>query len=833
MQNDDPRNTRIQVKVPSSSMSTPLDSSKTSTALRVGFLDHVVATRGKELAFTSPRDRFIALALAVRHALAPAWARTQEAYAAHDTRRVCYLSAEFLLGRLLQSNLVACGLEGNYRQLLGELGINWDELVDEEPEAALGNGGLGRLAACLLDSLATLEMPAFGHGIRYEFGLFEQRIVDGFQIEDANDWLRFVNPWEIERADGTTLVHFYGRAEEYVDAQGAWRVRWVDTSPILGVPYDTPVIGFGVQTVNTLRLWSARATRELAFEPFNRGDYVHAVEQKDSSELLSKVLYPADDSLPGRELRLKQEYFLVACAMHDVVEGYVQSHVGFDDLPNWVAFQLNDTHPALTVAELMRVLVDRYEVPWDKAWMLTRASCSFTNHTLMNEALERWPIDLFARVLPRHLQIVYEINRRLLDDVRARFPGDEARVRRVSLIEDEGGKRVRMASLATVGSHTVNGVAPIHSELVRAQLLRDFAELGATRFTKVTNGVTPRRWLLLANPGLARILTSTLGEGWPADLQRVAALSHLAGDSALQGALARVKRDNKVRLADWARRDLSLTLDVEALFDVHAKRFHEYKRQVLSALHAVVLYGRALQHKLLQPRVLLYSGKAAPGYRMAKLILRLVTGIAARTQTDTREAGLTVAFLPNYGVSLAELLVPAADLSEQISTAGTEASGTSNMKLAMNGALTVGTLDGANIDLRAAVGEDHFFAFGMTADEVARQRAAPVPAKRWIDASPELGEALERIAGGHFGDRGLFAPIVDRLCNADPYFVLADYADYAAAQERASARYRDRTEWGRSVIKTIASSGPFSSDRAARDYCQNIWRLQPRSLGAR
>ena len=820
---------RAPVRVlPSGSM--PLES---ASALRASFLEHVVATRGSDLAFTSPRDRFLALALAVRHAVAPAWARTQEAYATQDVRRVCYLSAEFLLGRLLEANLVACGLEAAYRQLLGELGIDWDELINEEPEAALGNGGLGRLAACLLDSLATLEMPAVGHGIRYQFGLFQQRIVDGFQVEDADDWLRYVNPWEIERAEEAKLVHFYGRTEDYIDAKGAWRVRWSDTSPVLGVPYDTPVIGFGVPTINTLRLWSARATRELAFEPFNRGDYVHAVEQKDASELLSKVLYPDDDTPPGRELRLKQEYFLVACAVHDLTNCYVKNHVGFDDFPNWVAVQLNDTHPALVIAELMRVLVDRYEVPWEKAWALTRASCSFTNHTLMSEALERWPVDLFERVLPRHLQIIYEINRRLLVEVRTRFPGDEARIQRVSLVEDVGGKRVRMASLATVGAHTVNGVAPIHSALVRTELLRDYAELGATRFTNVTNGVTPRRWLLVSNPGLARILTATVGDGWPRDLQRVAALRERAADPALQGELARVKGDNKARLALWAKREIGLTLDPDALFDVHAKRFHEYKRQLLSAIHAIVLYGRALQRKLTQPRVLLYSGKAAPGYRMAKLILRLVNGIAARTQAETRGAGLTVAFLPNYGVSLAEILVPAADLSEQISTAGTEASGTSNMKLAMNGALTVGTLDGSNIDLRAAIGEDHFFAFGMTADEVARMRAAPPPAKHWTDASPELAEALDRIARGHFGDRQILGPILDRLYSGDPYFVLADYAAYAETQERASTRYADPAVWGCSAIHTIAGAGQFSSDRTAGDYCENVWHLRPLSVGAR
>ena len=804
----------------------PATNGAPESGLRASFLAHVVATRGKELPDTSPRDRFLALALAVRHTIAPAWARTQQAYVANDARRVCYLSAEYLLGRLLQSNLTACSLDAAYKKVLRELGIDWDALVAEEPEAALGNGGLGRLAACIMDSLATLQIPAFGHGIRYKFGLFDQRIVDGRQVEEADDWLRYVNPWEVERADDATLVHFHGRTESYTDDKGASRVRWVDTAPVLGVPYDTPVLGYGVSTVNTLRLWSARATRELDFEPFNRGDYVRAVEENDAAELLSKVLYPDDDTASGRELRLKQEYFLVACAVHDATSEYAKAHATFDDFATKVAVQLNDTHPALAVAELMRLLIDRYEVPWEKAWKTTRATCSFTNHTLMGEALERWPVDLFARVLPRHLEIIYEINRRLLDDVRARFPGDEGRVQRVSLIEEGGGKRVRMASLATVGSHTVNGVAPIHSELVRTELLRDYAELGATRFTNVTNGVTQRRWLLVSNPGLAGVLTAAVGDGWQRDLDRVGALRARADDASLHGELARVKRENKVSLAGAVKRDWGLALDPGAIFDVHIKRFHEYKRQLLSALHAVVLYGRALQKRLDQPRVLLYAGKAAPGYRMAKLILQLVNGIAARTQERTRNAGLTVAFLPDYGVSLAERMIPAADLSEQLSTAGTEASGTSNMKLAMNGALTVGTLDGANIDLRAAAGPEHFFAFGMTKYEVDRQRAAPQPARHWIDASPELGEALARIDRGEFGDAGVLRPILDRLYDGDPYFVLADYAAYAAAQAAAAARYADKKAWGRSAVFNIAGSGPFSSDRTVRDYCEGVWGLK-------
>jgi len=793
------------------------------------FIDHVVYSRSRPFAASTSRDRFIALSLAVRDRLSIRWAATQEAYRKQDPKRAYYVSAEFLLGRSLVSNLLACGLLDAYRAVLAELGVSWDHVVDEEPDAALGNGGLGRLAACLLDALATLQMPVLGHGIRYQYGLFRQSIQNGYQVEHADEWLRFLNPWEVERPERSAVVHFYGRTETYADEGGAQRVRWVDTRPVIGVPYDTPVAGYDTTTVNTLRLWSARSTRELDFAPFNRGDYALAVEQKDASELLSKVLYPSDDNCSGKELRLKQEYFLSACAVHDVVRRYRATHSDFDSFGARVAFQLNDTHPALIVAELVRVLVDDHAVPWEKAWESTVAACAYTNHTLMREALEQWPLSTFGRILPRHLEIVFEINRRFLDQVRARWPGDDERVRQMSLVDEEGGKAVRMAALATVGSHSVNGVAPIHSSLVASQLLRPYAEMDPNRFRNVTNGVTPRRWLLAANPGLARLISDSIGPSWVTRLDDLERLRPLAGDAGFRSAFRAAKRENKERLARFARSTLGIALDPDALFDVQAKRFHEYKRQLLNALHAVVLFARAREKPLAIPRAILFSGKAAPSYWTAKLILKLVTAISRRTQEETAGRGLRVAFLPDYGVSLAERLLPAAELSQQISTAGTEASGTSNMKLALNGALTIGTLDGANIDIREAVGSARFFAFGHSAEEIGALRASgPAPAS-YLEKNAELRGALDLVRSGYFSpdDPGVFRPLVDGLLASDPWCVLADFDAYADAQRSVEALYARPRAWDESAIHNVSSMGAFSADRTAREYASAVWRLKP------
>jgi starch phosphorylase len=603
----------------------------------------------------------------------------------------------------------------------------------------------------------------------------------------------------------------------------------VDTQPVLGVPFDTPVAGYGTPTVNTLRLWSARATRELDFAPFNQGDYARAVHQKDASELLSKVLYPSDDTLSGKELRLKQEYFLSACTVHDVVRRYRVLHETFDAFPSKVAFQLNDTHPALVIAELMRELVDEHAVPWEHAWEITVASCAYTNHTLMREALERWPVPMFGRLLPRHLEVVFEINRRFLDQVRARWPGDDDRARRVSLIDEEGDKSVRMAALATVGSHSINGVAPIHSKLVAGELLRDYAQMTPERFRNVTNGVTPRRWLLGANPRLSALISDAVGPSWVTQLDALERLRPLANDAGFRESFRRAKRHNKERLAAWVRERSGAELDPGAIFDVQAKRFHEYKRQLLNALHAIVLLRRAQERPLEVPRVVLLSGKAAPSYWTAKLIIKLVTSIARRASELPASRGLQVAFLVDYGVKLAEVLLPAADLSQQISTAGTEASGTSNMKLAMNGALTLGTLDGANIDIRNAVGPEHFFAFGHSVDEIAELRRTPPPPWNHVAKDDELRDALELIRSGFLSpeDPGLFRPLVDGLFGADPWFVLADFESYALAQRRVEAAYARPEAWDASAIMNVAAMGPFSADRTAREYATSIWGLAP------
>jgi glycogen phosphorylase len=796
--------------------------------LRRSFVDHVTFTRSRALETATPRDRFVALSLAIRDRLSTRWTTTQERYRRTDPKRAYYVSAEFLLGRALVSNLLAVGLLAPYRAVLEDLGIPWASVIEEEPEAALGNGGLGRLAACLLDALATLDMPVYGYGIRYQFGLFRQVIDNGFQVEQADDWLRFVSPWQIERPERILLVHFYGRAEGYVDERGALRRRWVDTRPVVGLPFDTPVAGYGTTTVNSLRLWSARAVRELDFGPFNRGDYVQAVAENDASELLSKVLYPSDESCSGKELRLKQEYFLSACTVGDVVRYYLESHRGFDAFPSKVAFQLNDTHPTLIIAELMRVLVDDHGVPWEKAWDITVASSAYTNHTLMREALERWPVPLFRSVLPRHLEIVFEINRRFLDQVRVRWPSDDERARRMSLIEEDGAKAVRMAALATVGSHSINGVAPIHSRLVATTLLGDYAEMTPERFGNVTNGVTPRRWILAANPGLASLVTEAIGPTWITNLDQLERLRPLAEDANFRAAFRRTKRANKEALAAWVQENVGVILDPDALFDVQAKRFHEYKRQLLNALHAIVLLRRAQEKPLAVPRVILFSGKAAPSYWTAKLIIKLVTSIARRTEQQTASRGLKVAFLPDYGVSLAERLIPAADLSQQISTAGTEASGTSNMKLAMNGALTLGTLDGANIDIREAVGAEHFFAFGHTAEELAALRPGRPASSTHVGASTELREAIDLVASGFFSpdDPGLFRPLIDGLLHVDPWFVLADFDSYAAAQRRVESAYANAASWDRSAITNVSAMGRFSADRTGREYATRIWQLK-------
>jgi starch phosphorylase len=799
--------------------------------LRRAFLDHVNFSQGKLPHMATAHDRYVSLALAVRDRLVRRWSATQEEYYRTDPKRVYYLSAEFLLGRALRNNLLNTGIYDEMARVLAELGLDLGEMIEREPEPGLGNGGLGRLAACFLDSLATMGYPAYGYGIRYEFGIFEQRIEGGQQVEHPDEWLKFGNPWELIRPEYTVPVRFYGRSEEYRDDQGRWRHRWVEGTQVIGVPYDTPIAGYGTNTVNTLRLWQARASSEFDLDTFNRGDYVRAVEEKNATETISKVLYPSDSTWAGRELRLRQQYFFVACAIADIVRRYRTTHATFEAFANKVAIQLNDTHPAVAVAELMRVLMDDHCLGWDEAWDITVRSCGYTNHTLLAEALERWPVSLFEKLLPRHMQIIYEINARHLRAVMNRWPGDHARTWRMSIIEEGGDRQVRMAMLATVGSHKVNGVAALHSELLKRDVLHDFDELTPEKFTNKTNGVTPRRWVLSCNLGLSGLLTECLGDGWATDLDRLEGITRFADDASFRERFAAVKRDNKRMLAARIRRDYGLSVDPASLFDVQIKRIHEYKRQLLNALHVVGMYLRAKRdpRSFTVPRTVLFGGKAAPSYTTAKLIIRFINSLAEVINSDPQVPGLKVLFLPNYSVSMAERVIPAADLSEQISTAGKEASGTGNMKFALNGALTIGTLDGANIEIRDAVGAENFFLFGLTTEEVKEAQRRGYNPRVHYEQNAELREVLDLIAAGYFsvGDPGMFRPLVDSLLEHDPYMLLADYGAYAEAQRRVDAAWCDDEQWTRKAIQNVSHMGTFSSDRTIREYAREIWNVSP------
>ncbi|MBL8680569.1 MAG: glycogen/starch/alpha-glucan phosphorylase [Myxococcales bacterium] len=797
-------------------------------ALHRAFLDHLAYMRGRQLESATSLDRLHALSFVVRDRLMARWAATRKKLNSEKKKRVYYLSAEFLLGRLLASNLHALGLYDEMRSILAELKVDLSDLVEKEPDAGLGNGGLGRLAACFLDSMATLGLNGYGYGIRYEFGIFEQAFKNGWQHEKPDEWLRFGNPWEIVRPEHTVEVNFYGRCVESADRAGRFNVQWVDTQKVLGVPYDTLVAGYGNGMVNTLRLWQARSSNEFDFGLFNDGDYVRAVEDKTSSEVISKVLYPNDHNQAGRELRLKQEYFFVACAVHDIVRRHFKRGGIAHDFAKRNAIQLNDTHPAIAVAELMRVLIDEHHIPWDAAWEITVATFGYTNHTLLAEALEKWSVALFERLLPRHLQIIYEVNRRFLRQVSIRFPGDEARLRRMSLIEEGTERKVRMAYLAVVGSHQVNGVAALHTRLLKETVLSDFAEYDPEKFSNKTNGVTPRRWIRQCNPRLASMLTELVGPGWETDLDRLRELEKHADDDQVIDRLAAIKRANKSDFSNYCAETYEHKLDPNTLFDVQIKRLHEYKRQLLNALHIVRLYldikrdPRSVQ----APRTFLFGAKAAPGYKSAKLIIKLINSIASVIGQDSSVKGLLdVFFVPNYRVSLAERMIPASDLSEQISTAGKEASGTGNMKFAMNGALTIGTLDGANIEIREAVGAENFFLFGLTADEVTARLANGYQPRAIYESNERLREVLDLIASGFFEpeNRTVFRPLVDDLLARDPYMLLADFDAYVSCQQAVSERYQDTRGWHRMALRNIAKMGPFSSDRTIYEYAHEIW----------
>lgn len=808
------------------------DPTGTKRALKQAFLENLYYVQGKFPALATKHDYYLALAYVVRDHLLQRWIGTAAAYTHNGSRTVAYLSAEFLMGPHLGNNLMNLGIEEPVRQAMQELGLKLDELLQQEPEPGLGNGGLGRLAACFLDSLATQQIPTLGYGIRYEFGIFDQKIIDGWQIEKTDKWLRFGNPWEIARPEWAVEVKYGGHTEHFLDEQGTPHVRWVADKVVNGIPYDTPILGYRTNTANTLRLWRAEAPESFDFAIFNRGDYYGAVNNKVISENITKVLYPNDEPLRGKELRLEQQFFFVSCSLQDMLRIMRVQRVPVDCFHTKFAVQLNDTHPAIAIAELMRLLMDEHSLPWDRAWMITQQTFSYTNHTLLPEALERWPLGLFGRLLPRHLEIIYEINHKFLDTVRIRFLGDEACLARLSLIDEYGERYVRMANLACVGSHAINGVAELHTELLKADVLKDFYALWPEKFSNKTNGVTPRRWMVLSNPRLTHLINSTIGQGWVKELSKLKQLESYADDAEFRARWRELKRINKYHFAVDIQKRLGIAIDPDSLFDVQVKRIHEYKRQHLNLLHVIAFYLHLKHNPRFDcpSRTFIFGGKAAPGYHLAKLIIKLINAVGAVINRDPAvRQRLRVIFLPNFNVSNGQHLYPAADVSEQISTAGKEASGTGNMKFLMNGALTIGTLDGANIEIRNEVGAENFFLFGMTAHQVTSLHAAGYHPIDHYHANPQLREVIDLIQSGFFsrGDTQLFRPLINQLLTADPYFVLADFQSYYDCQQEVSRAYSDCEHWTRMSILNTARSGRFSSDRTIGEYCADIWRVKP------
>src|SRR4051812_16809770 len=807
-----------------------------AAALLHSFTNHLLYSLAKDQYSATTLDRYMSLALTARDRLIERWISTQQRYYRKDAKRVYYLSAEFLMGRALSNNLINLGLHDVAREAMKMLNLDLGDVLEQEVDAGLGNGGLGRLAACFLDSMATLDIPGYGYGIRYEFGMFDQEIKDGWQVERPDEWLRLGNPWEIARPEYGMPVRFGGHVEEHTDDRGHLRVRWTGGEQVVGMPYDTPIAGYGCNTVNTLRLWRARASSDFDLRYFNQGDYEKAVLDKNRSETISKVLYPSDLKMFGKELRLRQQYFFVACSLHDIIRRHLVAYPSLENFAEKVAIQLNDTHPAVAIPELMRIFVDEHGIAWEKAWEVTQATFGYTNHTLLSEALETWPVDLFGRLLPRHLTLIYEINRRFLRQVMSRFPYDEARLARMSLIDDGAGtpesKRIRMAYLAVVGSHSVNGVAGLHTDLLKAHLLHDFHEMWPDRFNNKTNGVTPRRWLLGANPALADAITARIGDGWITSLEQLAGLAAHADDATFRAELRAIKQRNKEQLARYIEAENRVGIDRNSIFDVQVKRLHEYKRQLLNVLHIVALYLRIKKTPDLEmvPRTFIFGGKAAPAYTVAKLIIKLINAVAGVVNADPQVNGkIRVVFLANYRVSLAERIFPASDLSEQISTAGKEASGTGNMKFALNGALTIGTLDGANVEIREEVGPDNFFLFGLTAQQVQELQASGYRPREYAERTPELKAVLDLIASGFFEPEhpDLFKPLIQSLLEQDTYMLLADFASYAECQERVSKAFLDQDQWTRMAILNIAHMGKFSSDRTIRQYAEEIWKTAP------
>jgi starch phosphorylase len=819
----------------------PLDSADDRTSLskegiKRAFLDHLNYTIAKFPKISGKSDLYRALAHTVRDRSLYRWISSVAHYNAVAPRTVAYFSAEFLMGPHLGNTITNLGIDATVREAIAELGLNYQDLADQEEEPGLGNGGLGRLAACFLDSLATEQIPAFGYGIRYEYGIFHQSIIDGWQVENTDKWLHHGNPWEIRRAEWSIEIKLGGHTERYTDDQGHHRVRWAPEKTVVGVPFDTPIPGYRVNTTNTLRLWRAEATEAFDFSVFNRGDYLGAVSKKVTSENLTKALYPNDSTEQGKELRLEQQYFFVACSLQDMVRIHHARGGHLRDFHNKFAIQLNDTHPAIAIAELMRLLVDEYQMPWNQAWHITTRTFAYTNHTLLPEALERWPLPLFERILPRHLELIYEINARFLNEVRIHFLGDESRIARLSLIDESGERYVRMAHLACVGSHTINGVAELHTELLKRDVLNDFHAMWPEKFTNVTNGVTPRRWIAVSNPRMTDLVTAAIGDAWVTDLPRIRQIEEHVDDAAFREQWQAVKRANKAQLSDMILRNAGILVDPDSMFDVLVKRIHEYKRQHLAVLHIVTLYhriksGRFSEHpRDMQPRTFIFGGKAAPAYHMAKLIIKLITAVGDVVNHDPDLHGiLRVVFIPNFNVTQGQIIYPAAELSEQISLAGKEASGTGNMKFAMNGALTIGTMDGANIELRDQVGAENFFLFGHTAEEVHAIQAAGYKPEDFYRSHGELRSCIDLIQSGFFsrGDTQLFKPIVDNLLRSDPYLLLADYQSYIECQSLVSQAYADRDAWTRMSILNTARSGKFSSDRSVREYNERIWKAPP------
>ncbi len=802
------------------------------TTLSRAIADNLFYVQGKFSANATMNDQYLALAYTVRDRLLRRWIDSVEMYLKNDVRLVCYLSAEYLTGPQLQNNLINLELLEPMREAAASFGIDLDDLIEHEEEPGLGNGGLGRLAACYMDSLATLQVPAIGYGIRYRYGMFDQEIDDGWQVEVTDRWLHLGNPWELRRPERTYSVKFGGYCERWQDQQGEVQVRWLADQEVVGVAYDTPILGYKVNSANLLRLWTAKALKSFDFQHFNGGNYSGAVQQKMDAENITKVLYPNDETEQGKRLRLQQQYFFVSCSLQDMIA--IQREMGgaLDDFHLRFAGQLNDTHPSIAVAELMRLLIDEHRMTWDRAWYITRNTFAYTNHTLLPEALETWSLPLFKSVLPRHLEIIYEINKHFLNEVRALYPGDRDRLVRMSLIGEEGEKSVRMAHLATVGSYAVNGVAELHTQLLTANVLNDFYDMSPDKFSNKTNGVTPRRWVVLSNPRLTALITEKIGDGWITDLDQLRQLEPLINDRDFVARWQQVKLENKREQVDFVRQQSGIEVDPTSLFDIQVKRLHEYKRQHLNLLFIITLYNRIKQNPACEivPRTFIFGGKAAPGYFIAKLMIKLVTSVASVVNSDPDVAGrLKVVFLPNFSVKLGHRVYPMADLSEQISTAGLEASGTGNMKFSMNGALTIGTLDGANIEIREEVGEENFFLFGMTASQVTELKSHGYRPARHYEENETLRLVLDRISDGHFsdGDTNLFRPLVDGLLKWDPYMLLADYQSYIDCQDQVSEQWLDQQQWSRMSILNVARIGKFSSDRAVEEYCEDIWKVKP------